>query len=243
MDQIYNAITPPTLAIAGLRAAISQEIPNLSFVFDPDLEWPSAAQGEREMRDMEQDSGEDVSVPDQSTAPVPTQFPLMAWNRSTLRPQDGRIRRGTFAAMTTVQVSGQDWNLQALFGQIEFNFRIFARDVLELEAIEIGYSAKSLISDITGFFIPVASLYPAVDVSSEPPDSWKYDVQWNPLEEALQVNKSPTMLFAIAGSALIRGAFMTGAVLPNYLVNSIDLKIMDYQQTLDAEIVVSRLQS
>lgn len=232
MQPLYNALTPPTLVLAGLRAALLQDVPNLSFVLDPMLDWSDAAKSQRELRDMQHGSGEAEALPDQTAAVNPTQYPLMAWKRSALVPMAERSRRNAYAATATVEVDGETWDLQVFFGQLNFGFKIFARDILELEAIEVGYVAKSLISGITGFAIPIEALYPAVDTSGIPPDVLTYDVQWDPLVPEIQFEKTPAMVFAIQGTATIRGAFITGVAGPHYPVRRIVLSIKDMDNAL-----------
>lgn len=236
MGPLYNALTPPALVLSGLRGALSQQIPNLSFTFDPSLDWSDAAKAERAKRAMVQDTSEEADVPSEEADP--SQYPLLAWNRSTLVPMAGRSRRNAFSGFADVQQAGAEWDLQAFFGQLTFAFKVYSRDILELEALEMGYVARSLISDITGFDIPVEAL--GLDGSALSPGLLRYDTQWDPLDPMIAVERLPSMLFAIQGTATIRGAFITGTAQPLYLVNAINATFKNLNNQVLENVVVHR---
>lgn len=236
MSTLYNAITPPTLVLAGLRGAISQEISNLSFVYDPSLDWTDAAKAERAKRAMLSGTGESADVPTEDSNP--SQYPLLAWNRSTLIPTNERSRRNVFGAIAPTTINGTQWNLQAFVGEMIFAFKIYSRDILELEALEAGYVARSLISDITGFDIQSSAF--GLDSQGNSAEPFHYDVQWDPLDPQISVQRLPVMLFGIEGKATVRGLFLTGSQITSYPVNTIDLKIQNYQNLTLDEIIVHR---
>lgn len=237
MQPLHNALTPPALVLSGLRGALAQQIPNLSFTFDPALDWSEAAKAARARRAMLAGTPEDDGVA--AEEPDPSQYPLMAWNRSTLVPMAGRTRRNAFNGYAEVQASGTQWDLQAFYGQLTFAFKIYSRDILELEALEMGYVAKSLVSDITGFDLPVDAL--GLDGSGIPPALLRYDTQWDPLDPMIVVEKQPAVVFAIQGTATIRGAFLTGSAQPLYLVNTIDGTLKNMNSQVMESIVVHRM--
>lgn len=235
------ALTSPTLVVAGLRAAIIQELPDLNFVYDPELVWGEAARARRAQYEMLRASPEAIGLPDPGTPP--TQFPMMGWRRSALIPMAGRSRRNVFAGgAQPVQANGvsSNWDLRAFTGQIQFEFKLYSRDVIELEALEMGYVTNSLISDIGGFTMPIPSLYPAADLGGMPPDLWHYEVQWDPLNPEITTERRPAVVFALEGSATIRGSFISGAVAQHYPLNTIHLKLEDMNGTLEDEIMVTR---
>lgn len=238
MQPLHNALTPPTVVLAGLRQRISAAVPNLSFVFDPTLDWSEAAKAQRAQRAMQMGTVEEGSIPDQGSEP--TQYPLMAWNRSTLIPMAGRSRRNAFNGYSESVAGSGTWDLQAFFGELTFAFKIYSRDILELEALEMGYVAQSLISDITGFDIPVEALSPAPDANSLPPELLRYDTQWDPLDPMILVERLPVMAFAIQGTAMIRGAFLTGSRTPLYPIQTIDCDIRGFQGQELEHVVVHR---
>lgn len=247
---MYQLITPPSLALAGLRAAVMQDVPNLSFVFDPALTWETTAAQQRAQRDAGQGVAEAPAVPDQSTAAQPSQFPILAWSRGALRPNDQLGRRAARPSYANVPLpipSGAPappgyttWDVRAMIAQMAISFRLFARDALELEALELGYGARAIISEIRGFTIPVDTLFPLVAPESLPDDLWRFEVVWNPLDD-VQYGTTPYDVCSIGGTADLSGVFLTGQATPVGFVNTIALSILNENTGgLIEEIIVHR---
>lgn len=230
LDTKPFSVTPLAVVLKGLTESIRERIPIMSFVFDSTLSYQESARGQRAIRSA-------FSLEDDQA------FPLFGFSRTVLQPIASAPYRATMGSTVrsqTVATSNPEVkDIYAVSGQFDLLFRIYARDVVQLETLELLYSTKAAISDITEFSINIPWLEEAPQTSQVP--NWHYSVTWHPLEDFF-VQHDPFVTFSLSGHATLNGTFLTGFRRDGCLIDTINLDFFPYRDTAQLldNIIVSR---
>lgn len=205
------SITPLAVVLKSLSETIRAKLPTLAFVFDSTLSYQESARGQRALRSAMQINAD-------------TQFPLFGFSRSVLQPMAQTIYRATAKSGIRVPVPGpvsdQIKDIYAVSGQFDLLFRIYARDVAQLEALELLYTTKAAISDVTEFTVHIPWLADAPDITENP--NWEYRIQWHPLDDFV-AQHDPFLTFSVSGRATVSGTFLSGFLRDGRFIDFIHL--------------------
>lgn len=213
------SVTPLAIVLKGLTEAIRVKMPTVSFVFDPTLSYQESARGQRALRSAMQLNPE-------------SQFPLFGFSRAALQPIAQSPYRAT--SSSTLRVPNLDdgpdsvKEVYALNGQFDLLFRIYARDIAQLETIELLYNTQAAITNVKDFDVHIPWLQDAPHLTGNP--NWKYHIQWHSLDDFV-AQHDPFLTFSVAGRATINGTFLTGFLRNGYFINTINLSWFVYPDT------------
>ncbi|HEC63789.1 MAG TPA: hypothetical protein ENI23_00680 [bacterium] len=141
-----------------------------------------------------------------------TLFPLLAYNRSHVKPFVESMGPKRTISKPIYHVDAKTGTqYRAFAGQFEFQWKYFHNEMTPLELFEILYVTESSINTVTKFTIT----YPIIG-------DFQYDVQWGDLEELEISSRQDGFFFSLSGSAIIRGAFLTIDSVPANLINVIN---------------------
>lgn len=205
------SITPLAIVLKGLTEAVRGKMPSLSFIFDSTLSYQESVRGQRALRSA-------MSLEEKS------QFPLFGFSRTVLQPLAQSVYRSTTTSPVRLSVPEQTIDkvkdIYALNGQFDLLFRIYARDIAQLETIELLYATKAAITNVVDFDVHIPWLEGATQITQSP--NWNYRIQWHPLDDFV-AQHDPFLTFSVAGRATVNGTFLSGFLRDGRFIDTLNI--------------------
>ena len=182
-----DTITTTTFVLQALKREITNKYPEMSFVYSVSLQYPYT-----ELQDRADSSDNFIK---------PSNLPLMAFNRSTLRPSELGSRGNRFSAYLSIPDTPTNvTKYRTAHCEFDFNFSIVDKDMAAIESFELDFMSKEGLGRITEF---------EVDFSSAGLGLLKYYITWNPQLSDLDISTDQNSYVSLGGNATIRGFFVS----------------------------------
>lgn len=203
-------LTNVTLVIQELLNGLKGISANPKLIFDPTLGYEESITGLRALRTM-------MTIQDAKT------FPLIAWNRSPIVPEESLGRRKIYPKGVHPDTSDGFRLYKSVFGQFEFRMIYISDNIPDIEAFELLYATASGVNSVK----KITTTFPEIG-------SFDYFLTWEDLAD-ITFNKEGNVYIYIGASAIIRGGFVIfndddpgGTLDPYPHIEQIRAKILSY---------------
>ena len=198
----WTVLTPIPLIFNEVMTKMNFVYPDLTFKFDPTLQYEESIRGVRAMRTAFDITKQQV-------------FPLFTFNMEVLKPFE----------MTRFQLPVQKDIPNAIAKQYRsrycamvVNWKWYETDVVASKTFEVMFNTKTSINQVEN-----------VTLSWTDIGDFEYQVNW-PFEglNSASYNKQDNLYLSVEGTCLVMGEFVTLQDVPAKLITEINLRVKDF---------------
>lgn len=205
-----QVLTNITLVIQELLNNLKNISTEPRLVFDPSLGYEESIIGLRALRTM-------MEIQDVKS------FPLIAWNRSPVIPEESLGRRRVFPKGPHPTTPDGQRLYKSVFGQFEFRMIYISDNIPDIETFELLYATTSGVNSVK----TITTTFPEIG-------DFDYFLTWEDLTD-ITFNKEGNVYIYIGASAIVKGGFVIfndddpgGTLDPYPHIEQIRAKIFSY---------------
>jgi hypothetical protein len=176
------------MVMNAFKNAMQCKLPEASFVYDPNLDFPNA----KEISRVDDNYKGNLS---------PTTNPLLLYNRSVLSRSDTLGLRGPRRVFSPINPSSYDVDTYKIsHSSFDFKYAYISDKMSVIEEFEILHSTRQGIHGVFNF---------QLDLSAAQLGIWSYYVDWNDALDEMTTQINGTTYKSVSGSGSVRGFFIT----------------------------------